>query len=147
MKTKKVFTTVITSLFTMMLFLTFSNTIAQTKEKNLVIKDCCMMKGGKMMVMKDGVFMPMEKEMTMKNGTVCMTNGECTMKDGSKMIMKNGDCMDMSGKMCNDKVKKIVKKRTIKKVLVATYTCPMHPEVVGIKEGKCPKCKMDLVKK
>jgi RND family efflux transporter MFP subunit len=28
---------------------------------------------------------------------------------------------------------------------VATYTCPMHPEVVQNGPGKCPKCGMDLV--
>lgn len=28
-----------------------------------------------------------------------------------------------------------------------TYTCPMHPEVVQEKPGKCPKCGMDLVPK
>lgn len=28
-----------------------------------------------------------------------------------------------------------------------SYTCPMHPEVVMDKPGKCPKCKMNLVKK
>jgi protein SCO1/2 len=29
---------------------------------------------------------------------------------------------------------------------VATYSCPMHPEVKSKKKGKCPKCKMDLVR-
>jgi hypothetical protein len=27
------------------------------------------------------------------------------------------------------------------------YTCPMHPEVMTVKPGKCPKCGMTLVKK
>ncbi len=27
------------------------------------------------------------------------------------------------------------------------YTCPMHPEVISDKPGRCPKCGMDLVKK
>lgn len=27
------------------------------------------------------------------------------------------------------------------------YTCPMHPEVVQDKPGKCPKCGMDLTAK
>lgn len=25
-----------------------------------------------------------------------------------------------------------------------TYTCPMHPEVISDKPGKCPKCGMNL---
>jgi ribosomal protein S27AE len=29
----------------------------------------------------------------------------------------------------------------------AQYTCPMHPEVVRDKPGKCPKCGMALVAK
>ena len=119
---------------------------AQTAKKTAMMKDCCMMKNGKMMVMKDGKTMPMSKTMTMKNGTTCMTNGECTMKDGSKMTMKNGDCMEMSGKMCTDKMKMMTKKKTTKKVVAAVYTCSMHPEVVGVKGGKCPKCGMNLVK-
>jgi len=28
--------------------------------------------------------------------------------------------------------------------VVTVYTCPMHPDVVGKKGGKCPKCKMAL---
>jgi len=28
-----------------------------------------------------------------------------------------------------------------------SYTCPMHPDVVSDKPGKCPKCGMDLVAK
>ncbi len=147
MKTKQKFTTIVTSLFTMMLFLTVSNANAQTKHKHQAMKDCCLMKDGKMMCMKDGKIMPMDKDMTMKNGTTCMTNGECTMKDGKKMTMKEGDCMDMSGKMCNDKMKMMTKKKTTTKVVADVYTCPMHSEVVGVKGGKCPKCGMDLVKK
>ncbi len=147
MKTKKIITTVITSLFTMVLFFTVSNSNAQTAEKQSKMKDCCMMKDGKMMEMKDGKIMPMSKSMKMKNGTTCMTNGECTMKDGTKMTMKNGDCMEMSGKMCNDKMKMMEKEKVTKKNSAVIYTCPMHPEVVGVKGGKCPKCGMDLVKK
>ena len=30
---------------------------------------------------------------------------------------------------------------------LSLYTCPMHPEVITDKAGKCPKCGMDLVKK
>jgi predicted Zn-ribbon and HTH transcriptional regulator len=35
---------------------------------------------------------------------------------------------------------------TVKDSVVATYACPMHSEVVSNQPGKCPKCKMDLVK-
>lgn len=31
--------------------------------------------------------------------------------------------------------------------VAVTYTCPMHPEILSDKPGKCPKCGMDLVVK
>ena len=45
--------------------------------------------------------MPMNKEMTMSNGTTVMTDGMCKMQDGKTMTMKEGDMMDMNGKMGN----------------------------------------------
>jgi Heavy metal binding domain len=118
------------------------NTQAQTAKKSKMMKDCCMMKEGKMMVMKDGKTMPMEKDMVMKDGTKCMVNGECIMKDGTKMQMKEGDCMEMSGKMCTEKMKMMPKK-----AVANNYNCPMHTEVTSNKAGKCSKCGMTLVAK
>ena len=138
MKNLKLISTKTVSFLTLFLMVISLSATAQTAKKSTMMKDCCLMKDGKMMVMKDGKTMPMEKDMVMKNGTTCMTNGECTMKDGKKMMMKNGDCMEMSGKMCNDKMKKMA---------VMDYSCPMHPEVTSDKPGKCSKCGMDLVKK
>ena len=60
-------------MFAVMLFiaasLTTSNINAQTKTKKAMMKDCCMMKDGKMICVKDGKTMPMDKDMKMKNGT------------------------------------------------------------------------------
>jgi uncharacterized paraquat-inducible protein A len=36
--------------------------------------------------------------------------------------------------------------KTTTKKQVVKYTCPMHPEVIKDKPGKCPKCAMTLVK-
>jgi hypothetical protein len=39
------------------------------------------------------------------------------------------------------------KAKTKAKTEAVQYTCPMHPEVISDKPGKCPKCGMDLVVK
>lgn len=61
--------------------------------------DGYMMMDGKMMLIKDGKMSPMKKQITMDNGTKMMVDGMCVKKDGSKMKMKEGDHMDMEGKM------------------------------------------------
>jgi uncharacterized protein YycO len=152
MKNRKVFSIVFVSLLLMAVTFTTSTSFAQTKPATTMMKDCCMMKDGKMMQMKDGKTMPMDKDMTMKNGTKCMTNGECIMKNGEKMKMKEGECMDMSGTMSNcGMMMKDAKTGTVKKIenhhVAIIYTCPMHPEVTSDKAGKCPKCGMDMVVK
>ncbi len=137
MKIQKLVLVKMAAVFALILLCVSFNASAQTKKKSTTMKDCCMMKDGKMMVMKNGKTMPMKNDMVMKNGTKCMKNGECIMKDGKKMMMKDGDCMEMSGKMCTDKMKK----------MSAMYACPMHPEVTSAKPGKCSKCGMALEKK
>lgn len=46
------------------------------------------------------------------------------------------------GKTATDTTKKVKPAKTV-------YTCPMHPDVIAYKPGKCPKpgCGMTLVKK
>ena len=73
------------------------------------MKDCVMMKDGKMMMMKDGKMMEMDKDVTMSDGTVCMMDGTCKMKNGKTMMMKNGDKCYMNGKMGKMKMDKMAK--------------------------------------
>ena len=52
-----------------------------------------------MMVMKGGNTMAMDKDMTMSNGTMVMTDGTVKMKSGKTMMLKEGYCVKMNGKM------------------------------------------------
>jgi rubrerythrin len=65
--------------------------------------------------------------------------------------MKSADCGQTEKKteeMGHSKMdhSKMDTKVTSKEASVV-YTCPMHPEVISEKPGKCPKCGMDLIKK
>jgi hypothetical protein len=64
-----------------------------------VIKDYVVMSEGTMMVVKNGLKMMMDTNITMTNGTVMMIDGSYTLKDGSRMLMKEGDKMDMDGNL------------------------------------------------
>ena len=63
------------------------------------MKDCVMMKDGKMMVMKDGQHTELSEDMTLGNGTMVMKDGSVKMSDGTTKMLKNGDWLDMDGKM------------------------------------------------
>ena len=85
------------------------DTTHHAKMNDSSMKDCVMMKDGKMMMMKDGKMMEMDKDMTMSDGTVCMMDGTCKMKNGKTMKMKNGDKCYMNGKMGKMKMDKMAK--------------------------------------
>jgi hypothetical protein len=61
--------------------------------------DGAMMMNGKMMMVKNGQMTAMDRDMTMSNGTRIKSDGTCMMKDGTKTAMKEGQHMDMSGKL------------------------------------------------
>ncbi len=140
-----------TMLFMVLLCLTTTHSFGQNQTQIESMKDCCMMKDGKMMQLKDGKLMRMRKKVILENGTKCKPNGVCVMKDGTRMRMVEGNCMDNSGKMDNCAMMMKGSNGNASKVEkshgAAMYICPMHPEVKSDKAGKCPKCNMDLVLK
>lgn len=83
------------------------------------VKDHIKMKDGKMWVIKKGMRTEMKETMTLANGTMVMTDGTVKMKDGKTMMLKNGNSIDMMGRMMPVKMKKTtktnVKKDTIKR--------------------------------
>lgn len=60
-------------------------------------KDGVIMHNGKMMKVKNGQTTSFDKDITMSNGTKMMSNGTYIKKDGTRMTMKEGQQMDMSG--------------------------------------------------
>src|SRR5438105_13167648 len=59
---------------------------------------CYAMINGKMSHCTKTAGDPMTTDVTLKNGTKVSTTGEVTMKDGKKMMLKEGQCIDMEGK-------------------------------------------------
>jgi hypothetical protein len=91
------------------LFLTFAVTASAQSSK---MKDCIMMKDGKMVVMKGGMSMTMMGDSTFKNGIMVMKDGTVKMKDGTTHMLKDGECvvngrvkMMKDEKMPGDKMK------------------------------------------
>lgn len=61
--------------------------------------DGVMMQDGKMIIVKDGRMVTLKNDITLDNGLVVMSNGSYMKKGGTKMMFKEGEHMDMSGKM------------------------------------------------
>jgi len=123
------------SAFFMSLLFSASDMTAQTRDQLdvAVIKDCHMMKDGKMMEVKAGKLSKMRKKVVLENGTKIKRNGMVVMADRKRVRMTEGNCIDNRGKIDN--------------CTSISYTCPMHSDVINGKSGKCPKCGMALVEK
>ena len=64
------------------------------------------MQDGKMVKVEDGKSTPLKKDRTMSNGTKISRDGTYTDKDGKKMKMKEGQHMDVSGRMTDNNPKR-----------------------------------------
>jgi len=62
-------------------------------------KKCIVNEQGKIMMMKDGKSMMMTSSMTLKNGTTVMPDGTIKMADGTTKMLKDGEYIDIDGKM------------------------------------------------
>jgi hypothetical protein len=72
---------------------------SKTMGKSTKMKDCIMMKDGKLVVEKNGTTTDLTQDMTLKNGTVVMKDGTVKTKDGKTMALKEGQCIYMDGKI------------------------------------------------
>src|ERR1043166_7595829 len=58
-------------------------------------KYCAKMKDGKLVVMHEGA--AITADVTLANGTIIHPDGSVMKKDGSKMMLKEGECLDKGG--------------------------------------------------
>ncbi len=61
--------------------------------------DGYIMKGGKMMCVKDQKMSLLKNDTTLTNGTIVMANGDYIRKGETKQMFKEGQHMDLTGKM------------------------------------------------
>jgi hypothetical protein len=72
---------------------------APKMEKKEGMKDCVKMQDGKLIVMKGTDIMPLVKDLTLTNGTVIKADGTVKSADGATMKLKEGEAVDMDGKL------------------------------------------------
>lgn len=61
--------------------------------------DGYMMQNGKVMVIKNGKLTQVEKDVTLSNGTIITKDGTYLTKGGTKTVFKEGEHMDLTGKI------------------------------------------------
>ncbi|MEO5570163.1 MAG: DUF6799 domain-containing protein [Bacteroidia bacterium] len=64
------------------------------------------MQNGKIMMSKNGQMTTMEKEMTFNDGSVLSNDGTIIRKDGTKIMIKDGEYVDFTGKIVRSDRKK-----------------------------------------
>lgn len=62
-------------------------------------KDVYVFKNSKMWEVKSGKISEMTKEVTLASGTIVKTNGEVVSKDGQTAALKDGQYIDLDGKI------------------------------------------------
>lgn len=82
------------------------NRSGQNNSADKSLSDGVMMQHGKIMMVKDGQMSVLDHDMTMSNGTKVMSDGFYTKKDAAKMMLKEGQHIDMSGNMSYVKTNK-----------------------------------------
>ncbi len=149
MKTEKTIIGIWTSLLIIVICCAASNSYAQA-DADTMMKNCCTMQNGKMMCIISGQLLPMDNDMIMNNGAKCSRNGLCILKNGETIQLKEGECMNMDGKL--DKLQMMHRgiqagtenKTTSSQML---YTCQLHTEDKYDLPGKCSKCGKVLIEK
>lgn len=126
------------AMMALMLALYFSPQVSSAQANKMevsTIKDGFVMVDNEMLAINDGKLTLMSKTQRMDNGTKIKKNGVVKIKGQKRMKMKNGNCIDKMGKMENCNLGS------------QHYTCAHHKHVRSEKNGKCPECGMDLVKR
>ena len=62
-------------------------------------KDYIILKDGKINLVKGSNITPIESDMTLTNGTVISTNGSVKSSEGTTVLLKEGEKIDLDGKM------------------------------------------------
>jgi hypothetical protein len=78
---------------------TGSGTASGSNMMDHKMKDCIMMKDGKVMVMKGGMSMQLMKDTTLKHGVMVMMDGMVKKKDGTTHMLTEGESVMGDGKV------------------------------------------------